>query len=70
VHDPALLPLLAQRVMGLRQGRLAFDCAVSDLDEVSLKDLYASPDPATAPAAWVLSKSSAAVTSAGAQPIS
>jgi phosphonate transport system ATP-binding protein len=25
VHNPALLPLLAERVIGLKQGRIAFD---------------------------------------------
>ncbi len=40
VHDPALLPLLADRVIGLKSGQVAFDVALSDLDTVRLQDLY------------------------------
>jgi phosphonate transport system ATP-binding protein len=44
VHDPALLPLLAGRVIGLRHGRVMFDCTLASLSQKDLKDLYASPD--------------------------
>jgi phosphonate transport system ATP-binding protein len=40
VHDPALLPLLADRVIGLKSGQVAFDVALSDLDAARLQDLY------------------------------
>lgn len=40
VHDPALLPLLADRVIGLKGGRMAFDLALSGLDTARLQDLY------------------------------
>jgi phosphonate transport system ATP-binding protein len=43
VHNPGLLPLLADRVIGLRQGRLVFDRPVAMVDEAMLEDLY-SPD--------------------------
>lgn len=40
VHDPTLLPLLADRVIGLRGGQLAFDVAADELDTARLQDLY------------------------------
>lgn len=40
VHQPDLLPLLASRVLGLRQGLLAFDCPVQDMQASLLQDLY------------------------------
>jgi phosphonate transport system ATP-binding protein len=40
VHDPALLPLLADRVIGLKSGQVAFDVALSGLDTACLQDLY------------------------------
>lgn len=40
VHNPALLPLLADRVVGLREGRIAFDLPVAALDEERLAALY------------------------------
>jgi hypothetical protein len=40
VHDPTLLPLLADRVIGLRGGQLAFDVAADELDTAHLRDLY------------------------------
>lgn len=42
VHNPALLPLLADRVLGLRQGRLLFDLPIAQLDEARLAALYES----------------------------
>lgn len=40
VHNPALLPLLADRVIGLRQGRIAFDLPLTNLDHQDLANLY------------------------------
>lgn len=40
VHNPALLPVLADRVIGLRQGRLAFDLPVAAVDDRQLVGLY------------------------------
>ncbi|MCK6409282.1 MAG: ATP-binding cassette domain-containing protein [Thauera sp.] len=42
VHNTALLPLLADRVIGLRQGRIVFDLAQSQVDEAQLAALYRS----------------------------
>ncbi len=41
VHDPALLPLLADRVIGLVAGRLVFDGPQHKLDPRTLAALYA-----------------------------
>jgi phosphonate transport system ATP-binding protein len=41
VHDPSLLPLLADRVIGLSQGRLVFDLPLAELDSATLERLYA-----------------------------
>jgi len=56
VHSPALLPLLAERVIGLRQGRLLFDLPVAQVDAACLAELYrdggeplATPVPAPTP---------------------
>ena len=40
VHNPALLPLLADRVIGLKQGRIAFDLPTVAVDEKKLLDFY------------------------------
>lgn len=40
VHDPTLLTLLADRVIGLRHGRIVFDVTVADLHPSRLADLY------------------------------
>lgn len=40
VHNPSLLPLLADRVIGLRQGRVAFDLPVAAVDDQQLVNLY------------------------------
>jgi phosphonate transport system ATP-binding protein len=50
VHEPALLPALAERVVALRAGRVVFDLPLGQVSEKMLKDLYASPDSAAAPA--------------------
>lgn len=40
IHNPALLPLLADRVIGLKQGVIAFDLPIVAVDEKKLLDLY------------------------------
>jgi len=40
VHNPSLLPLLADRVIGLKQGRIAFDLPVAEVDDAVLFGLY------------------------------
>ncbi len=42
VHQAELLPLLADRVLGLRQGRLVFDLPTVQVDAPTLARLYAS----------------------------
>lgn len=53
VHNPALLPLLADRVIGLKQGRIVFDLPVAALDDASLMKLY-RPSSDTAAMPWQL----------------
>ena len=43
VHNTALLPLLADRVIGLRQGRVVFDLPQSQVDAAQLAALYGCP---------------------------
>lgn len=40
VHDPGLLPLLAERVIGMRQGKVVFDLPVGEVDDNCLARLY------------------------------
>lgn len=40
VHDPALLPLLADRVIGLKQGQIVFDLPTHTLTPSHLEPLY------------------------------
>jgi phosphonate transport system ATP-binding protein len=40
VHNPSLLPILATRVIGLKQGRLEFDVAIDELSDARLTNLY------------------------------
>lgn len=40
LHNTSLLPLIADRVIGLRQGRVAFDLPVGDVDDRALLALY------------------------------
>lgn len=40
VHDPALLPLLADRVIGLQGGQLVFDVPIDELGTHLLEPLY------------------------------
>lgn len=43
VHDASLIPYLADRVIGMRRGKVAFDLAASDLQPSQLQQLYAQP---------------------------
>lgn len=43
VHQPSLLPLLADRVIGLDAGRIVFDCPLAAVDAALLDALYAAP---------------------------
>ena len=43
VHNPALLPILADRVIGLRQGRIAFDLPTPQVGDRQLVALYKPP---------------------------
>ena len=49
VHHRTLLPLLADRVLGLQQGRLVLDCELHTLSEHSLTEALASLYRAQAP---------------------
>ncbi len=44
VHNPSLLPLLAERVVGLRQGRIVFDLPLAQVDDQRLLGLYRADD--------------------------
>lgn len=48
VHDAALLPALADRVVGLAGGRIVFDRPRAVLDAAQLRDLYQPASAATA----------------------
>lgn len=48
VHQPDLLPLLADRVIGLNAGELRFDCPVADVSAAMLASLYGPPRAAAA----------------------
>ncbi len=51
VHNPSLLPLLAERVLGLKEGRIVFDLPVQDVDDLTLSRLYQMSAPTT-PDPW------------------
>ena len=40
VHNPSLLPLLADRVIGLKQGKIAFDLPTAAVNDEKLANLY------------------------------
>ncbi|HVK56015.1 MAG TPA: ATP-binding cassette domain-containing protein, partial [Burkholderiales bacterium] len=40
VHNPLLLPLLANRVIGMKYGRIVFDLPVDAVDKQCLDSLY------------------------------
>lgn len=46
VHDPGVLPLLADRVIGLRHGRIVFDLPAAEVDDDVLGRLYRDPSSA------------------------
>jgi phosphonate transport system ATP-binding protein len=43
VHNTALLPLLADRVLGLRLGSVVFDLPTSHVNDTVLNQLYQTP---------------------------
>jgi len=49
VHNPSLLPVLAERVIGLKQGRIAFDLPVAAVDDATLMNLYRPTEVAAQP---------------------
>ncbi|TXT31823.1 MAG: phosphonate transport system ATP-binding protein [Rhodocyclaceae bacterium] len=53
VHNPSLLSLLADRVIGLKNGRIAFDLPLAAVDDQKLTNLY-RPDEAAPAAPWQL----------------
>jgi phosphonate transport system ATP-binding protein len=57
VHNPSLLPLLAERVIGLRQGRIAFDLPIAAVDDEKLVNLY-RPDAGVELQHWQLAPAS------------
>ena len=61
VHNPALIPLLADRVIGLKAGKIAFDLPVAALDDERLTDLYRAA-PMEPFAHWQLSSGEATLT--------
>ena len=60
VHDPALISLLAERVVGMRDGRIVFDLLASDVNDAMLASLYGGPitDARSAPHSTVTSSRS------------
>ncbi|MGV8899310.1 MAG: phosphonate ABC transporter ATP-binding protein [Burkholderiaceae bacterium] len=40
VHNPSLLPVLANRAIGIKHGAIAFDCPVADVTDERLVGLY------------------------------
>ena len=53
VQNPSLLPLLANRVIGLKQGRIAFDLPVAAVNDEKLVNLY-RPDAGKGSQHWQL----------------
>ena len=49
VHSPGLLPLLADRVIGLKDGRVAFDKPMGDVGDAELARLYRPDDSSLLP---------------------
>lgn len=45
VHQTDLLPLLAERVLGLAHGRILWDLPVGSVDDAALKALYGAANP-------------------------
>ena len=44
VHNPALLPLLAERVIGMKHGRIDFDLPIAEVNASCLDALYSRQD--------------------------
>lgn len=61
VHDPGLLYLIADRVLGMRQGRIVFDLRVTDLDSDVLSALYRKVDHANNRVSTIASHSAGCV---------
>jgi phosphonate transport system ATP-binding protein len=57
VHNPSLLPLLADRLIGLRHGRIAFDLPLPAVDDEKLVNLY-RPDGGDEHQHWQLAPAS------------
>lgn len=51
VHNPSLIPLLADRVIGLKHGQIIFDLPVTAVDDQKLVDLY-RPDARLSVSHW------------------
>ncbi len=51
VHNPSLLPILADRVIGLKGGRIEFDLALPEVNDARLASLY-RPREADAAVPW------------------
>ena len=49
VHNPSLIPLLADRVLGMKAGRIALDLPVAALDDAQLATLYLPTAPGVLP---------------------
>ena len=49
VHNPSLIPLLADRMLGLKAGRLLFDLPLAALDDAQLAALYLPTAPGVLP---------------------
>ncbi|MDD2741976.1 MAG: ATP-binding cassette domain-containing protein [Rhodocyclaceae bacterium] len=56
VHNAALLPLLAERVIGLKNGRIAFDLPLAAVDDQKLVNLY-RPDQFAPTVPWQMRES-------------
>lgn len=67
VHNPSLLPLLAERVIGLKQGRIAFDLPVGEVDDTTLMRLY-RPEDSPQKAFWEIPSASKVLAAIGSKP--
>lgn len=67
VHNPSLLPLLAERVIGLKQGRIAFNLPVGEVDDTTLMRLY-RPEDSPQKACWEIPSASKELAAIGSKP--
>jgi phosphonate transport system ATP-binding protein len=67
VHNPSLLPLLAERGIGLKQGRIAFDLPVGEVDDTTLMRLY-RPEDSPQKAFWEIPSASKVLAAIGSKP--